>query len=113
MLIIKLELEERGDAVDGARFAWHIASFGLGAVVGPAAAGELSTTVAPSLEHELAGGLDMAPEVRVASAELAKVYRKAAEEREKLGEFDGAVGFYTKCLESSQAAADGQPSATA
>ena len=55
---------------------------------------------------ELAGGLDMAPEVRVASAELAKVYRKAAEEREKLGEFDGAVGFYTKCLESSQAAAD-------
>ena len=38
--------------------------------------------------------------------QLAKVYRKAAEEREKLGEFDGAVGFYTKCLESSQAAAD-------
>jgi len=55
---------------------------------------------------ELAGSLEMHPEVRVASQELARVYRKAAEEREKLGEFDGAVGFYQKCLESSQAAAD-------
>ena len=31
---------------------------------------------------ELASSLEMAPEVRVASQELAKVYRKAAEERE-------------------------------
>lgn len=55
---------------------------------------------------ELAGSLEMHPEVRTASQELVKVYRKAAEEREKLGHFDGAVHFYQKCLESSQAAAD-------
>ena len=62
-LVLKLELQERGEALDAAKYSWHIATFYLGAAYAPACASEDGDAEGEEEALALAAG-----EVRLAAA---------------------------------------------